>query len=200
MRRFKFENLFFPFSACCILCCGTVGNLILYEKYNLNKLWNVESILFDCPFFFIIIILNLTKMWLTRLVSSFTGKEEYTHALFSFFLNTFAQTCTFRYPYSLNARIIILLIIFDTSWFRNHEITEEPKVSVQRAVTVSTQHRSHIGIPPANRGREIHMVTNQASGLESLCSPASHHSDVAIDLWRWTSCRGKRDLKVTSQH
>lgn len=38
--------------------------------------------------FFIIIILNLTKMWLTRLVSSFTRKEEYTHASFSFFFLT----------------------------------------------------------------------------------------------------------------
>lgn len=165
------------------------------------KCWKYSIWLSFFFYFIIIIILNLTKMWLTRLVSSFTRKEEYTHASFScFFFNTFAQTRTFRYPYSLNARIIILLIIFDTSWFRNHEITEEPEVLVQRAVTVSTRHRSHIGIPPANRGREIHMVTNQASGLESLCSPASHHSDVAIDLWRWTSCRGKRDLKVTSQH
>lgn len=43
--------------------------------------------------------------------------------------------------------------------------------------------------------RWMHIKTS-----ESLCSPARHHPDVAIDLWRWTSCRSKTGLKVISQH
>lgn len=40
--------------------------------------------------------------------------------------------------------------------------------------------------------------TGTSKSSESLCSTASYRPDVAVDLWRWTSCRNKKDLPKVS--
>ena len=50
-----------------------------------------------------------------------------------------------------------------------------------------------MGSPPANGGEEM---TN-CNQSEPLSTPARHHSDVTIDLWRWTSCEQKEVWRST---